>query len=75
MDQSGTYAVMGSKYLSKADVERLVREALLRFYLRPGYLFRRLFSIRSMYDVKRYLRSGFAVVESVFWRFVRGELK
>jgi len=75
MDQSGTYAVMGSKYLSKADVERLVREALLRFYLRPGYLFRRLFSIRSMYDVKRYLRSGFAVVESIFWRFVRGELK
>ena len=72
MDQSGTYAVMGNRHLSKGDVERLVRKALLQFYLRPGYLLRRLLSVRSIYDVKRYLRSGFAVIGSILWRFVRG---
>ncbi len=72
MDQSGTYAVMGSRHLSKADVERLVREALWQFYLRPSYLWRRLVSIRSWYDLKRYFRSGLAVVRSIVSRFVRG---
>ena len=72
MDQSGTYAVMGSRHLSKSDVVRLVRLALLEFYLRPSYLWRRLTSIRSWYDVRRYLRSGWAVIEGIFWRFVRG---
>jgi len=72
MDQSGTYAVMGSRHLSKSQVERLVRKALLGFYLRPSYLLRRVLSIRSVYDVVRYLRSGLAVVQSILWRFVRG---
>ena len=72
MDQSGTYAVMGSRHLSKGDVERLVREALLNFYLRPSYLLRRLMSVRSLNDFKRYLRSGLAVVGSIVWRFIRG---
>ncbi len=72
MDQSGTYAVMGSRRLSKADVERLVRQALWEFYLRPSYLWRRLVSIRSWYDVTRYLRSGLAVLRSIVSRFMRG---
>jgi radical SAM superfamily enzyme YgiQ (UPF0313 family) len=68
MDQSGTYAAMGTKHLSKAEVERLAAKAIRRFYLRPSYVLRRLASVRSRYDLKRHVVSGLAVLRDVLRR-------
>ncbi len=56
MDQSGSYAVMGNEHISAADVLKLRNDASREFYLRPGYLVKRLFGIRTLYEFKSHLR-------------------
>lgn len=43
-------------------IYRLQRRAIRRFYLRPGYLFRRLASVRSWYELYASLREGWELV-------------
>lgn len=71
MDQSGTYAAMGTKHLSKADVERLAAKAIRQFYLRPSYVLRRFASVRSYYDLRRHVVSGLAVLRDVLRRLFK----
>lgn len=71
MDQSGTYAVMGTKHLSKTDVERLAAKAIRQFYLRPSYVLSRFATIRSYYDLRRHVVAGLAVLRDVVKRVFR----
>ena len=66
MDQSGTYAVMGTGSLSKEEVFRWHKKAIKEFYLRPGYLLRRLISINSWQELKINLQEGVSLLRGTF---------
>ena len=40
------------------------RYAFRKFYLRPGYIFKRIIKIRSFEDIKRYFKGGTALVRA-----------
>lgn len=63
MDQSGSTVSMPTKHLTQDEVMCLKSLALRRFYLRPSYLLRRLFGIRSWYELKEQIREGFHLLK------------
>jgi len=63
MDQSGLDGAVGTAELSAERILALRREAIRRFYLRPGYLWRRLRTVRSWWDLKTQLVDGFGVLQ------------
>lgn len=65
MDQSGTYAVMGTGYLSKDEVLKWHKKAIKEFYLRPGYLLGRLLSVKSCQEFKINLQEGLSLLKSI----------
>jgi len=50
MDQSGSYIILAPDGLSQPSLLKLKRKAVLDFYLRPGFLFKRLLSIKNSYE-------------------------
>jgi len=52
MDQSGRRITMGTISLSKRDMQKLKRKAILGFYLRPSYILKRLRSLKSFTELK-----------------------
>ena len=66
MDQSGTYSVMGTGYLSKDDVLMWHRYAVKQFYLRPKYLLKRLFAIKSCREFRTNILEGYSLLKAVF---------
>jgi radical SAM superfamily enzyme YgiQ (UPF0313 family) len=68
MDQSGTYAVMATTHLSREKIMELKREAIFKFYLRPGYLLQRLFSLFSFWDLKRHVLGLLSLIRNAFSR-------
>ncbi|MEW6516286.1 MAG: B12-binding domain-containing radical SAM protein [candidate division FCPU426 bacterium] len=62
MDQSGLQGAMATRELPAERILALRREAVRRFYLRPGYLARRLFTLRSWWDFRSQLADGVGVV-------------
>jgi radical SAM superfamily enzyme YgiQ (UPF0313 family) len=52
MDQSGTFIAMPTSHLSAEQLRRLRREAIVRFYLRPKYLAKRLRSLSSFQELR-----------------------
>jgi radical SAM superfamily enzyme YgiQ (UPF0313 family) len=58
MDQSGTYAVMGNEALTGDDIRELKSYAVRRFYGRPSYIAKRLWGVRSLYELKRLVMDG-----------------
>ncbi len=63
-DQGGERASMRTRALSPEEVEKLKREAVRDFYLRPGYLLKRLGSVGSPLALLAEAREGAALV----WR-------
>lgn len=63
MDQSGLDGAMANAELGAARILDLRREAVRRFYLRPGYLLRRLFTLRSWWDLKAQFSDGLDVIK------------
>ncbi len=59
MDQTGTTIAMPSLHLTMEEIGALRREAIRAFYLRPGYLLRRIASIRSRYELFEQVREAF----------------
>jgi anaerobic magnesium-protoporphyrin IX monomethyl ester cyclase len=57
------YAILFKESLSRDTLEKHVRRANQAFYLRPAYLTRFLFKIRSFYEFWHYLKGG--------WQFMR----
>ena len=43
--------------------------AVKRFYLRPGYIIKRLFSIRTFYEFIKNIKEGLALIKSVIGKF------
>jgi anaerobic magnesium-protoporphyrin IX monomethyl ester cyclase len=62
MDQSGLTIAMPTRSLDRETVMRLKRKAILRFYLRPTYLGRRLLSVRSLWELGAQFREGLALL-------------
>ena len=52
------YAIIYEENLTRQELERYVRQATRAFYLRPGYLIRFLFKIRSGYELWHFLNGG-----------------
>jgi radical SAM superfamily enzyme YgiQ (UPF0313 family) len=68
MDQSGLAGAMRTQQLSAQEVLDLRREALRRFYLRPGYLLRRLLGLRSWRDFFTQAVDGWSVLAEALAR-------
>ncbi|MEZ6015660.1 MAG: radical SAM protein [Planctomycetota bacterium] len=62
MDQAGSEAFLPTTSLSRAEVEAAKRRLNRRFYLRPGYLWRRARDTRSFGELARHAREGFALL-------------
>ncbi len=50
------------EHLSEAELNAALRRLYRRFYLRPGYLGRRLFRIRSLHALRNNLRMGLSIL-------------
>lgn len=64
MDQSGSYTVMGSDQMSAKEILRLKNKAIISFYFRPTYIFRRLLSMRTGYEFKMLLLNGWGLFKN-----------
>jgi len=62
MDQSGARAFLPTSTLDRAEVERLKRRLNRRFYLRPGYLWRRLRAAAGPRELGAQVREGLRLV-------------
>lgn len=62
MDQSGSFISMGNDSLSPADIERIKKKAVREFFLRPSYLWKRLIKVRTLHELKKLLRGGWAII-------------
>lgn len=63
MDQTGTYVVMPSKYLTPDQIQSLKRKAIRKFYLRPTYLLKRLTTVKTMYELKEQIVEGWHLLK------------
>ncbi|MFT4541761.1 MAG: anaerobic magnesium-protoporphyrin IX monomethyl ester cyclase [Planctomycetota bacterium] len=62
MDQGGADAFLPTNTLDRAQMLRLKKRMVRRFYLRPTYLLRRLAGIRSLYELRAQVREGVALL-------------
>jgi anaerobic magnesium-protoporphyrin IX monomethyl ester cyclase len=62
MDQSGATASMATQFLGTDEVVQMKKRAIRDFYLRPSYLFRRMISVRSSYELLAQIREGLALI-------------
>ncbi|MBN1550964.1 radical SAM protein [bacterium] len=65
-DQSGTEVIMETEQLSRDELQKLKRKAVRDLYLRPGYLLRRLLSIRSVSELSIQCHEGFNLFKKLF---------
>lgn len=62
MDQGGATATMPTATLSRERMLALKRRAIRKFYLRPGYLARRVAGVRTFHELQSQVREGFALL-------------
>ncbi|MBI5361602.1 MAG: radical SAM protein [Planctomycetes bacterium] len=62
MDQGGADAFLPTKTLDRERMLALKKELVRRFYLRPGYLWKRLASVRTAHELGAQVREGFALL-------------
>jgi hypothetical protein len=62
MDQGGADAFLPTSTLDRAKMLALKKRMVRRFYLRPGYLWRRVTDTRSWYELTAQVREGFALL-------------
>jgi len=49
-------------YKNANEVEKIKKYAYRKYYLRPGYIIRRILSIKEFNDIKRYIRGALAIL-------------
>lgn len=64
MDQSEIKITMGTMSLSKEEMQKLKRRAILGFYLRPSYVLKRLWSLRSLTEMIMNWRNFLALIKN-----------
>lgn len=62
MDQAGSYITLCPDGIDQATLLALRREAVRKFYLRPGFLLRQLMQKRSWYELRNMLYQGFFLI-------------
>jgi hypothetical protein len=62
MDQGGADAFLPTKHLGRDEMLALKKEMVRRFYLRPGYLLRRLSSVANPGELARQAREGLSLL-------------
>ena len=62
------YAIIHEESLSREALQEYVRKANRAFYLRPAYLMRLLFKIRSPYELLHFFKGGLQFLRWVFLR-------
>jgi len=65
MDHSGSRIVWNSGCLSSGEISRLRRTAVMQFYLRPGYLLRRLAKVKSWHHLRELFLNGFDLIRKM----------
>lgn len=66
MDQGGASIAMPTRHLTMEQVQRLKKRAITKFYLRPSYLWKRLRSISSLYELREQVSEGFALLKGIY---------
>ncbi|MCA8980762.1 MAG: radical SAM protein [Planctomycetes bacterium] len=62
MDQGGEDAFLPTLTLDRVRMLELKRSMVRKYYLRPGYLLRRLLAVRTWHELKGQVREGFALL-------------
>ncbi len=62
MDQSGAFITLSPDTVDHKKLLSLKRQAVLGFYLRPGFLMRQLLQKRSLYEWSNMLHQGFFLI-------------
>ncbi|MBF0410215.1 MAG: radical SAM protein [Candidatus Riflebacteria bacterium] len=70
LDQSGVLPFKSYAAIPTARIKRIKDHALIKFYLRPNYILRRLRKVKSLFELKMLFRMGFSLfsplLESLF---------
>ncbi len=66
MDQSGTEIAMPTKYLTQEEVKKLRQKAVREFYLRPKYLIKRAFKIRTFYEFIQNFENAIQLIKNTW---------
>jgi anaerobic magnesium-protoporphyrin IX monomethyl ester cyclase len=64
LDNSAAFPVLETSTMSKEKLWQLRNHAIRSFHLRPGYLWHRLVSVRSIYEFSTLFREGLSLVTS-----------
>lgn len=70
MDQSGTYSVARTIYLTCNEILALKEKAVTEFFIRPRYIIKRIKGIDSFFYIKKEMLGGFTVVRDIFRNFL-----
>jgi len=62
MDQGGADAFLPTSTLDRKTMLAMKKRMVRRFYMRPSYLWRRLTSVGSLFELKAQLREGWALL-------------
>ncbi len=62
MDQAGNLSRIRTRALGSEELLKLKKRAIRDFYLRPGYIFKKLVEARSWFEVYALFREGIAVL-------------
>ena len=62
MDQGGAEAFLPTLALDREGMLKLKRRMVRRFYMRPGYLWRRLREVKSVRELRQQVREGLALM-------------
>ena len=62
MDQGGADAFLPTRTLDRSAMLALKKRMIRRFYLRPSYLWRRMRSVRNLYELRAQAREGLALL-------------
>ncbi|MBI3017314.1 MAG: hypothetical protein HYY62_04900 [Deltaproteobacteria bacterium] len=66
MDQSGKYTTMGNANLSAQELFKYRNLAYRKFYLRPLYILKKIFSVQTRDEWRMNLKNGFALLKESF---------
>lgn len=64
MDQSGSFFSMGTGKVSAIELAVLKKRAYRKFYLRPGYLVKRVIALKNWQELKSHVLEGWYVLKS-----------
>ncbi len=72
MDQAGEEIAMPTRHLTRGQIAAFRRKALRKFYLRPGYLIRRVIKLRTTYEASSAILEGTIVIRNALFHSKKG---